>query len=302
MTTATVEHRTHGTTSVPSSTRAEYAESWRLHSDVDTRRRARQRLYGDHTPVRTAYWDLVYTYIMLLDDHPGMVKIGHSSDPVRRSRSLTRSAYGPARIMDTWPTDVERAVLRAVTGSLGTRRAHTRLPGCTEAVDLDPQLMDAATGLVYSLLLDPTRVGLDWLTPQTVGDHKSWVTTTVTVPTLRGGDVDVIIVDGTCVPLIPTHVLERLGVTIDLRDIAATQRCRTVPWTAPGTPKAPTDHQLTPAVPVWRALDGVIQADLAGTLDGERDEVCARLVWAAGRAAYRAEREYHGTKTYINHK
>lgn len=270
---------------------------WRsLHHHLDVRRESRQRLYGDPTPVETTYWALLFTYITALVMHPGMVKVGRSADPVRRQYGLSGSAYGRTELAETWPVDVERAFLRAVSESLGTRRARTRLPGCSEAVDLAPDLMDAATGLVYSMLVDPTRVGLDWLVPKTVGDHQSWVTTTFTVETLRGGDVDVIIVDGTCVPLIPEYVLERLGVVID--DIAASQRCRTVPWTPPGTPKAPTDHNLTRAVPVWRALDGIIEADLNRTLTGSRDEVCSRIVWAAGRAAFRAEIEHHGKIAY----
>lgn len=270
----------------------------RLHHSLDARREARQRMFGDPTPVDTSYWQLLFTYITALVMHPGMVKIGHSADPVRRQYGLSGSAYGRTELAETWPVDVERAFLRAVSESLGTRRARTRLPGCSEAVDLDPDLMDAATGLVYSMLVDPTRVGLDWLVPRTVGDHQSWVTTTYTVETLRGGDVEVIIVDGTCVPLIPEHVLEQLGVTVDIDDIAASQRCRTVPWTPAGTPDATTDHRLTRAVPVWRALDGIIEADLTRTLQGSRDEVCSRIVWAAGRAAFRAEIEHHGKIAY----
>lgn len=269
---------------------------YRLYHDLGARRANRQRLYGDHKPVRTAYYHLVYTYLTLLADWPGMVKIGRSEDPRARQYSLKRSEYGAASLVETWPVDIERAVLDGIAGSLGVLRARQALPRCTEAVLLDPGLMDAATGVVYSMSLDPTTVGLPWLAPQTVGQHKSWKATEYMVDTKRGGDFPIYVVDGTCVPLIPVSALDELGVAID--DITAQQRCRVQPWTPPGA-SVKISHRVPPAVPLWRALDGIIEAAEHRSLDGERDEVASRVAWAAGQAALRAEREYHGTKAYL---
>lgn len=269
---------------------------YRLYHDLGARRANRQRLYSDHTPVRTAYYHVVYTYLTLLTDWPGMVKIGHSENPRARQYKLRSSDYGAASLVETWPVDIERAVLDGIAGSLGVLRARQALPRCTEAVLLDPALMDAATGVVYSMSLNPTAVGLPWLTPQTVGQHKSWKATEFLVDTKRGDDLPIYVVDGTCVPMIPLRALEDLGVAID--DITAEQRCRVQPWTPPGT-TAPFSHRVPPAVPLWRALDGIIEAAEHRSLDGERDEVASRVAWAAGQAALRAEREYHGTKAYL---
>lgn len=288
-------------TQTPTADREAFIDRYwhRLRYNLDERRAARQRLYGDHEPVCTAYYRLVYTYLTVLTDWPGMVKIGRSSDPRRRQYGLRGTEYGSASLAETWPVDIERAVLDGIAGSLGVLRARQALPRCAEAVLLDPALMDAATGVVYSMVLNPTMVGLPWLAPQTVGDHKSWKATEHIVDTKRGGDLPIYVVDGTCVPLVPVHALEELGVAID--DITAQQRCRAQPWTPPGT-RLPIDHNIPSAVPLWRALDGIIEAAEHRSLDGERDEVASRVAWAAGQAALRAEREYHGAKAYLDMK
>lgn len=268
-----------------------------LAHNLEERRALRRRLYGDHEPVRTRYFALVYTYLTLLTDWPGMVKIGRSEDPDRRQLGLRYSDYGAASLVETWPTDIERALLDGFAGSLGVLRARQVLPRCSEAVMLDPGLMDAATGVVYSLSVDPTKVGLPWLTPQTAGLHLSWRATEHLIDTKRGGDFPIYIVDGTCVPLIPLRALEDIGVVVD--DFVAEQRCRVQPWTPPGA-SVKISHRVPPAVPLWRALDAIIEAADHRSLDGERDEVASRVAWAAGQAALRAEREYHGTKAYID--
>lgn len=270
-----------------------------LRTDLAMRRRLRQRLFPTHEPQRYAYYSLIYTYIMVLTDMAGMVKIGRSTDPARRAQSLRYDGrHGPTEIVETFPLDVERAMLDGIADSLGVRRARELKTHCIECVSLDPTLMEAATGVVYSASVDPTALGLPWLTPKTVGDHQSWKATEHAIDTKRGGVMPIYIVDGTCVPMIPVDVLESVGVSLDMfRDVDSMQRVRPQQWNPHGT-KQRISHDLKWSVPVWRALDGIVAADRARVLTVDRDEIAGRIVWAAGQAAMRAEREYHGAVAY----
>lgn len=272
----------------------DYRERGRARASISYRRAHRRRFHGEIVETAPGLRP-DHTYILALTQHDRAFKIGHSCRPEARAASLG-PAYGPATVLETWPVDFESAVLDGLAGSLGRVRAEKRIFRTKESFVTEDEPRDAASGVFYSLLPHPEKHGFSLIEPPvTWGRGRPvWDATEYRIPTLRGGVVTVWIADRTSVPLIPMHELNRLGVYFD--DIYAEQECRPQYYTSPGTART-TFHNVGRAVPLWRAVDGVLDSAEARHITGA-GEIVSRLVWAAARAATLVEQERFGTAAY----
>lgn len=274
----------------------DYRERGKARASISYRRAHRARIFGALVENGKGFRK-DHTYLLNLVDHPGGFKIGHSCRPEERAANLGPD-YGDAVVLETWPVDFERAVLDGLAGSLGRLHASNLIPHTQESY-IAVDTLTAAGGVIYSLLTHPDQHGFDLLDPPTTWGRGRpvWDCTEYQIPTLRGGVVTIWIVDGSAVPLIPMHTLNELGVYFE--DLYAEQECRPQFYTAPGT-KRTVFHGVGRAVPLWRAVDGVLDSAEHRHITGA-DEIISRLVWAAARAATVSEQERFGTYSYTAH-
>ena len=265
-----------------------------LLASIDYRRERRRRFHGELVEAAPGLRH-DHTYILDLTAHDGAFKIGHSCNPELRATTLG-PAYGPGAVLETCPVDFEREILVVLAVTLGRIRAEQHIHRTKESFLTAGTPTDAASGVFYSLLTHPEKYGFELLNPPvTWGRGRPvWSATEYQIPTLRGGAVTIWIVDGTAVPLIPMHTLNSVGVFFD--DIYAEQECRPQYYTSPGTART-AFHNVGPAVPLWRAVDGVLDSAAARHITGAA-EIVSRLVWAAARAATLVEQERYGTAAY----
>lgn len=269
-------------------------ERGKARASISYRRAHRQRFHGEIVQAAPGLRH-DHTYLLDLTQHDRGFKIGHSCNPEARAASLG-PAYGPATVLETWPVDFERAVLDGLAGSLGRVRGEKQVCRTKESFVTKDEPTDAASGVIYSLLTHPDQHGFTLVEPHvTWGRGRPvWDVTEYQIPTLRGGVVTVWIVDGTAVPLIPMHTLNAVGVYFD--DVYAEQECRPQYYASPGTART-MFHAVGTAVPLWRAVDGVLDSAAARHISGAA-EIVSRLVWAAARASTLVEQERYGTAAY----
>ena len=274
----------------------DYTERHRASAAIGYRRANRKRFHGELVEAAPGLRH-DHTYILDLTLHDGAFKIGHSCNPEIRATTLG-PAYGPGAVLETWPVDFERAILDGLAGTLGRLRAEKQIHRTKESFLTTGTPTDAASGVFYSLLTHPERHGFTLIEPPvTWGRGRPvWSATEYQIPTLRGGVVTVWIVGGTAVPLIPMHTLNSVGVYFE--DIFAEQECRPQYYTSPGTART-MFHDVGRAVPLWRAVDGVLDSAAARHITGAA-EIASRLVWAAARAATLVEQERYGTAAYTS--